>query len=217
VAFPAGSEIFTSRRIVGLGKTTATSAWFIGFTDNGTGLNKCINYSFTDFAAPPKIWTSPSLTKVMVLGVANNPSWMTAGTTVKADVYVIECPNFQNISVPTDHLQTPANVRVNLGEEFLHITKVDGSGVPTNDVVYYFQKGKVALQAFNQPVTLPAATVWVRSQIWRNSTTHINYLMSEYLWTDPNSATNTKRIVNVSEVNGQQAVFNSQNTGAYTA
>lgn len=88
-AFPAGSGIFTWRSIVGLGKTTSTSAWFIGFTDSSSGLNKCINYSFTDFVSTPTIYTSPKLTKVLVLGTANNPSYMSAGTFIKADLWVI--------------------------------------------------------------------------------------------------------------------------------
>lgn len=99
----------------------------------------------------------------------------------------------------------------------MHLTKVDGSGVPTNDVVYYFKQGKVTLHVYDKTITVPADTVWVRSQIWRNSTSTVNYLLSEYIWTDPQSANNKKRIVNASEVNGQQAVFNSENNGSFTA
>ena len=117
VAFPAGSQIFTAAGAIGLAKTTTTSAWFTGFVDTGSTLQKCINYSFHDFVAQPRIFPSPSLTKVLVLGEANKPAWInSAGTMTKADLYVIECPNFQNISLPLDHLQTPANTRVNLGE-----------------------------------------------------------------------------------------------------
>lgn len=115
VAFPANSEVVTWGPKVGLASTTATSAWFVGLIDNGTHLNKCINYSNPDFVAQPKITTSPSLTKVLILGSANKPAWKGTGTEIRADLYVIECPNFQNISVPLTHLDTPANVRVNLG------------------------------------------------------------------------------------------------------
>ena len=140
VPFPPGSDIHTFQGLVGLGKVNTSSAWFTGFSDNGTGLNKCINYSNHDFVTPPKIFNSPSLSKVFVLGVANKPAWMNStGTIIRADLYVIECPNFQNISIPLDHLQDPVNVRINLGEDFIHIVKVDGSGVPTGDVVYYFK------------------------------------------------------------------------------
>ena len=161
--FPAGSSMYTHSHMLGLGTTGATSAEFVGFTDDGTTLKSCINYTKTDFVSQPKIFKSPSLTKVLILGEAPKPSYMGTGNMVYTEFYLIQCPNFQNLTLPTTHFTNLANIKVNLGESFIHITKVNGAGTPTNDVVYYFKQGTVAISVFDKAITLPANTAWVRS------------------------------------------------------
>lgn len=68
--------------------------------------------------------------------------------------------------------------------------------------------------AFEKPITLPAGTVYVKSMIWKNAAGK-DFLLNEYVRTNSNST--TSRIVNVTEVNGEQAVFNNENNGSFTA
>lgn len=45
-------------------------------------------------------------------------------------MFFINCPNYYNITFPLTHLQTPANTRIKVEENFVHVLEVDGSGVP---------------------------------------------------------------------------------------
>jgi len=162
---------------------------------------------------------SPLLTKVLMVGKALRPNNTAAGsgTFVRTDFYFINCPKFQNISLPNTFMQEPAFIRVNVGEDVVHVLQLDNStGEPKKDIIYYIDQNTVSLMAFEQAIVVPANTVWVRSQVYLDPFTAESFLFSEYVWTDVNSS-KTWRGVNVSEVNGQQAVFNNKYNGSFSA
>lgn len=101
-----------------MAKTNATAAYFVGLSDTGSHLNVCIDYANFNFLEEPTVYASPMLTKVLLYGNASPPAWMntTANSMIIADFYIIDCPNFQNISLPLDHLANPARSKIYLGE-----------------------------------------------------------------------------------------------------
>lgn len=197
--FPMGANVLTAGQRVALGKTNTTSAWFVGFESNINGqLQKCINYTNFNFVEQPLLEASPMLTKVIMVGKATPPAYLNSTTPrVIADFYLINCPHFQNISLPTTHLHTPSKLRVSLGEEVVHFKQLDNStNKPIKDVVYYLDRNTVAVMAFEKNIAFPANTQFIRSQVWLTNSGN-NFLASEYVWTDPNDTTIKKRIVNV--------------------
>ena len=218
--FPMGATLLSAGNRIGLGKTNTSSAWFLGLEDVSGQIQKCINYSNYDFIEQPILEASPLLTKVLMVGRATRPNNTAAGgsgTIVRTDFYFINCPTFQNISLPNTHMQDPANIKVNVGEEMVHVLQLHNStGEPIKDVVFYLPQNTVALMAFEQPIVVPANTVWIRSQVYLDPFSYQNFLLSEYVWTNPNNSA-TWRVVNVSEVNGQQAVFNNKFNGSLSA
>ena len=216
VAFPSGATLLTAGNIVGLGKTTPTSAWFLGLQMQVDGTyQKCINYSEKAFIEQPILETSPLLTKILLVGKATHP--IHNNTFVRTDFYFMNCPTFQNISLPNTYMQNPAKIRIDVGEDAVHLVQLDNStNAPIKDVVYYLDQNTVAIMAFDQPITLPANTVWIRSQTYLSDFGD-TFLLSEFVWTDPNNSSAKHRVINVTEVNGKQAIFNNKYNGSFTA
>ena len=61
-------------------------------------------------------------------------------------------------------MSNPAKIMVDVGEDAVHVVQLDNStNEPIKDVVYYLDQNTVAIMAFEQPIVLPANTVWIRS------------------------------------------------------
>ena len=153
----------TAGKRIGLGMTNVTSAWFFGMEEQADGSHQiCINYENHAFLEQPILETSPLLTKVLMVGKATHP--IHNNTFVRTDMYFINCPVFQNISLPNKFMSNPAKIMVDVGEDAVHVVQLDNStNEPIKDVVYYLDQNTVAIMAFEQPIVLPANTMWIRS------------------------------------------------------
>ena len=86
--FPTGATLLSAGNRVGLGYTTANSAWFLGLQKDSTGqFQKCINYTNDRFTEQPILEASPLLTKVLMIGKARDR--ITNLSTVVTDFYFI--------------------------------------------------------------------------------------------------------------------------------
>lgn len=146
--------------------SNASSAWFVAFTVSNDQFTKSLNYSFHGYQAQPAIEISPKLTKVLFFGMASLPAYLNSSTIVpRADMFFMEGSSFKNITFPTKHLQNPTKVNINLGEQFVHLVKLDNSTVPApySEIVYYLSRDTVTVKVFEKAVSLAGGTVWVRS------------------------------------------------------
>lgn len=126
VPFPTGATVLSHGGRIGLGLTNSTSAWFVGLEETTTGIQKCINYSNTDFIQEPILQASPHLTKIMMVGKASPPSYTNStAPIVRTDFYFINCPTFQNISLPNTYMQDPSSIQIRVGEDVVQVLQLN--------------------------------------------------------------------------------------------
>ena len=68
--------------------------------------------------------------------------------------------------------------------------------------------------AFKKPITLKTGVTYIKSMVWKN-TAGKSFLLNEFNRANQNGSVSL--VVNVTEVNGEQAVFNSKNNQSFTA
>ena len=110
----------------------------------------------------------------------------------------------------------PTKNKVKLGQQFVQVIKEDANGVPIEEAVYYLSDNAVTVDVFKRLLTAKADTVYIRSDFMRDPVSRKSFLMTEYLYTNPSTSATT-RSVELKELNGQQALFNANNNGSFTA
>lgn len=115
VAFPVSAKIRTFEDNMIIWATNTTSSWVFAFRNEPASAPAlCLNYSVNTFSAPPKVFMSPNLTKVIIIGPTLRPN--TSAPVTRADTYFIDYHNttFRNISFPVP-IADPAKIVIDLG------------------------------------------------------------------------------------------------------
>ena len=208
-----------SNRLV-LNHTTASSAEVYVY-QVGNSATPIFNYTDITFAAPPVIAVSPQLTKVIILGNGgSNGSYSQMSYAFHIDW---AAQTVSTITIPQEALVFGFDYFLATGDEFLYVRQIrysqTYSWIPTvlnslslQEHVYFFAQNTIPVIVFTKNISIINNTDWKHADVVANTTG--SYLYTEM---DLNQGNETFKIVNVSALSRQQAIFNNDYNDTFTS